>query len=202
MKEATVVWAKLFLILIISTKPLGLNGLSECKHLGNNSCLGHNECCSGYCYKEPGWELGVCKRAESAEQLEDEENVFEKGVCAFYKGGNTTASGDVFDENEMTAAHRTLPFNTMVKVEIMGASVVVKINDRTNNSNPHTLDMSLAAATSIGINDRGDVQCQLILVNYVGCTPDLGNTCVMHHECCSQNCFREMFSEVGFCIPK
>jgi len=123
-------------------------------------------------------------------------------MCAYYQGDIETANGEVFNENEMTAAHQTLPFNTMVNVEIMGASVVVRINDRKDDSNGHILDMSFAAAEGVGITDKDEVSCQLKILTGMGCTVSYGNTCVMHHECCSQFCFKEMFSEVGFCTPR
>ncbi|KAL5240563.1 hypothetical protein ACI65C_007973 [Semiaphis heraclei] len=215
MKETTVVWAKLFLILIISAKPLGLKAaFRECKHLGNNSCMSNSECCSGYCYREPGWLLGVCKRIQRPENSDESndgtnkgihsgDDVFEKGVCAYYEAKDITANGDVFDESDMTAAHRTLPFNTMVKVETMGTSVVVKINDRKTASDGQILLLSRAAAENMNIDeDTGPIPCQLKILADVGCTPNLADPCVMHHECCSRHCFREMFSEEGFCTPR
>ncbi|KAF0774171.1 Uncharacterized protein FWK35_00001388 [Aphis craccivora] len=210
MKDAIAVWAKLFLMLIISAsyyfvstaKPL--NGFAECKRLGNNSCLSDRECCSGYCFKEPGWELGVCKRPQSRNEDESKQQnaVFESGECAFYQGGIETANGEVFNEDEMTGSHRTLPFNTMVYVEVMGAGVVVRINDRPDDSSGHILEMSLAASDAIGITNNGDVPCLLKIVTGIGCIESYGNTCQMHHECCSKFCFKEMFSEVGFCTPR
>jgi len=129
--------------------------------------------------------------------------IVEKGVCAYYEAKDITANGDVFDDNEMTAAHRTLPFNTMVKVETMGTSVVVKINDRKTASDGQILLLSRAAAENMNIDEgTGPIPCQLKILTDVGCTPNLGNPCVMHHECCSRYCFREMFSEVGFCTPR
>ncbi|XP_026814172.1 uncharacterized protein LOC113554489 [Rhopalosiphum maidis] len=203
MKEATVIWAKLFLLLIILAKPLGLNGHIRCKHLGNNSCLSNTECCSGYCYKEPGWGMGVCKRPKFSEyDGSDTDNVWEKGICAYYKGDEITANGDVYDEYELTAAHRTLPFNTKVNVEIMGASVVVRINDRQNTSSKNLLDMSFAAAEGVDITKKGPVPCQITVMNDVGCTPNLAETCQMDHECCSNYCFKQMFATAGFCISK
>jgi len=127
----------------------------------------------------------------------------ETGVCAYYKGESLTANGDVFDESEMTAAHQTLPFNTMVKVETMGTSVVVKINDRKTPSDGLIMLLSRAAAENLNIDENtGPVQCQLKILTGLGCTPDFGNTCVLHHECCSRNCFKEIYSDEGFCIPK
>lgn len=127
----------------------------------------------------------------------------ESGVCAYYKGKPITANGDVFDEYEMTAAHRTLPFNTRVKVETMGTSVVVKINDRKPPSDGKILLLSHAAAESLNIYENtGPVMCQLIIPTDEGCIEDFGDTCVLHHECCSRYCFKEKFSPEGFCTPK
>ncbi|XP_060877832.1 probable endolytic peptidoglycan transglycosylase RlpA isoform X2 [Metopolophium dirhodum] len=186
-------------------------------------CLSHNECCSGYCFMEPGWAFGVCKKLKSPKKSDQPNNgknsvnnneqnnevhdklddVFETGVCAYYKGEHITANGEVFNEDEMTAAHRTLPFNTMVKVETMGTSVVVKINDRKTSSDGKVMLLSHAAAKSLNIyEDTGPAQCRLKIVTDLGCTTNYGNTCVQHHECCSQNCFREMFSTEGFCTPQ
>jgi len=123
-------------------------------------------------------------------------------MCAYYEAKEITANGDVFNENEMTAAHRTLPFNTMVKVETMGTSVVVKINDRKTASDGQILLLSRAAAENMNIDENtSSVSCQLKILPDVGCTTNYGKTCVMHYECCSHYCLREMFSEVGFCTP-
>jgi len=126
----------------------------------------------------------------------------ETGLCSYYKGESITANGDVFDENEQTAAHRTLPFNTMVKVETMGTSVLVKINDRKTSSDGQVMLLSSAAAQKLNIGkNTGPVQCQLKILTGLGCTTNFGDTCVQHYECCSHNCLREMFSEEGFCVP-
>ena len=87
-------------------------------------------------------------------------------------------------------------------MEIMGASVVVRINDRQNTSNGHMLDMSFAAAEDVDITKKGAVPCQITVMNDVGCTPNLADPCQMDHECCSNYCFKEMFAAAGFCIPK
>jgi len=54
------------------------------------------------------------------------------GVASYYKSGKQTANGERFNPNGLTAAHRTLPFGTKVRVTNMrnGKSVVVRINDR------------------------------------------------------------------------
>ncbi len=61
-----------------------------------------------------------------------------------------TASGERFNPGAMTAAHRTLPFGTMVRVTYRGRSVVVRINDRGPFIRGRSLDLSKAAARRIG----------------------------------------------------
>ena len=71
--------------------------------------------------------------------------------------GRKTASGDIFSNSKMTAANRTLPFGTMVKVTNLrsGKSVVVEINDRGPFHSARALDLSKAAFQSIGNTARG-----------------------------------------------
>lgn len=64
--------------------------------------------------------------------------------------GRKTASGERFNQNALTAAHRTLPFGTKVRVTYKGRSVVVRINDRGPFTKGRQLDLSKAAARKIG----------------------------------------------------
>lgn len=68
--------------------------------------------------------------------------------------GRRTASGEVFDPRQLTAAHRTLPFGTRLNVCLRGRCVVVRINDRGPFGNA-ILDMSWLAATRIGLIGPG-----------------------------------------------
>lgn len=80
-----------------------------------------------------------------------------EGIASYYAEpyhGRRTASGEVFDTyNEMTAAHRTLPFNTMVRVtnETNGRQVDVRINDRGPFIDGRVIDLSLKAAREIDL---------------------------------------------------
>jgi rare lipoprotein A len=76
-----------------------------------------------------------------------------------YRTGKT-ASGSLFDRNLLTAAHRSLPFGTRVRVTDLATSksVVVRITDRGPMVRSRVLDLSLGAARSMGITDRGVVQ--------------------------------------------
>lgn len=71
--------------------------------------------------------------------------------------GRHTASGEVFNPAELTAAHRTLPFNTRVRVTHAGTgqSVTVRINDRGPFKGDRIIDLSRAAADSIGLTSSG-----------------------------------------------
>lgn len=69
------------------------------------------------------------------------------GQCSRSK---RTANGERFDPNALTAAHRTLPFGTQVRVEYQGRSVIVRINDRGPFVRGRSLDLSRAAARKIG----------------------------------------------------
>ncbi len=68
-----------------------------------------------------------------------------------------TASGERFDKSDLTAAHKTLPFGTRVKVtnQSSGKTVVVRINDRGPFKPGRVIDLSEAAARHIGMTGRG-----------------------------------------------
>ncbi|MBO1530203.1 septal ring lytic transglycosylase RlpA family protein [Psychrobacter sp. F1192] len=71
--------------------------------------------------------------------------------------GRKTASGETFDMNALTAAHRSLPLNCYVKVtnKTNGKSVVVKVNDRGPFTGNRVLDLSYGAAKRLGITNKG-----------------------------------------------
>ncbi len=83
-----------------------------------------------------------------------------EGIASYYADefhGRTTANGETYDMNAMTAAHRTLPFNSRVRVTNRenGKSVVVRINDRGPFIGDRVIDLSLAAAKALGMIPRG-----------------------------------------------
>ncbi|QWG23741.1 septal ring lytic transglycosylase RlpA family protein [Bradyrhizobium sediminis] len=79
------------------------------------------------------------------------------GIASFYgnESGSKTASGQRFNENAMTAAHRTLPFGTKLRVTHGGRSVVVTINDRGPFIKGRVLDLSTGAARAVGLTSAG-----------------------------------------------
>ena len=79
------------------------------------------------------------------------------GKASFYgsESGSRTASGQRFNQNAMTAAHRSLPFGTKLRVTHRGQSVVVTINDRGPFIKGRVLDLSKGAARAIGLTGAG-----------------------------------------------
>jgi rare lipoprotein A len=79
------------------------------------------------------------------------------GMASFYgnESGSKTASGQRFNQNAMTAAHRTLPFGTRLRVTHGDRSVVVTVNDRGPFIRGRVLDLSTGAARAIGLTSAG-----------------------------------------------
>ena len=98
-----------------------------------------------------------------------------KGICVYYNDkfqGHVTASGEKYDKGALTAAHRTLPFDTMVKVTNLEnhKSVVVRVNDRgpQGGSTAKIIEITSRAAKEIDMIKKGKVQCQMEVVESDG----------------------------------
>lgn len=78
-------------------------------------------------------------------------------MASFYgnESGSKTASGQRFNQNAMTCAHRSLPFGTKLRVTHGGSSVIVTVNDRGPFIRGRVLDLSTGAARAIGLTSRG-----------------------------------------------
>src|SRR5437016_5528197 len=87
----------------------------------------------------------------------------ESGRAAYYRGGRT-ASGERSGPDQLTAAHRTLPFGTKVLVTNLrnGRSVIVRINDRGPYGRGRIIDVSIAAARQLGMISRGIATVSLV----------------------------------------
>jgi len=91
----------------------------------------------------------------------------ETGEASFYGkefNGRPTASGERFDMHALTAAHRTLPFGTRVRVTNLanGKSVIVRINDRGPHVRARIIDLSYGAARAIGISGAARVTLEAL----------------------------------------
>ena len=92
----------------------------------------------------------------------EETQPIQTGAASWYGPGlhgKRTANGETFNTNALTAAHKTLPFGTQVRVknERTGKSVVVRINDRGPYAHGRVIDLSKAAAEAVGISGVGQV---------------------------------------------
>ena len=100
----------------------------------------------------------------------DEETEIGGGMASYYGNelaGNRTASGERFDPGQLTAAHRSLPFGSMVRVTNTsnGDSVIVRINDRGPFAHGRVIDVSQAAAREIDMHRSGTARVKLALLN-------------------------------------
>lgn len=98
-------------------------------------------------------------------------NYYQTGVASWYGPnfqGNRTANGEIFDMNELTAAHKTLPFNTKVKVVDLETkrSVVVRINDRGPFIKDRIIDLSRRSAKKLGIINTGTARVGLKVIEW------------------------------------
>ncbi len=92
-----------------------------------------------------------------------------EGTASYYAEdfhGKKTANGETYDMTAMTAAHRTLPFNTWVRVTNRenGKSVIVRINDRGPFKDDRVIDLSVAAAQKLGLILNGTARVSLEVV--------------------------------------
>ncbi|MFO8029981.1 MAG: septal ring lytic transglycosylase RlpA family protein [Cyclonatronaceae bacterium] len=108
---------------------------------------------------------------------EDADVVLQEGVASWYGPGfhgRRTSNGEIYDANDSTAAHRTLPFDTIVRVVDTETerSVQVRINDRGPYVGDRIIDLSRAAAETLDMLDSGTAQVRLELVEAGGPIPD------------------------------
>ena len=106
------------------------------------------------------WEMSSPVSAQSVNQQP------ETGIASWYGRsfqGQRSASGEIFDQEKLTAAHRTLPFGTRVRVRRLdtGESVVVMINDRGPFVQSRIIDLSRAAADRLGMTRGGVVRISM-----------------------------------------
>ena len=98
--------------------------------------------------------------SESPEADATESTVVQKGKASYYARsfqGKETASGETFNQNELVAAHKTLPFDTRVEVTNLenGKQVTVRINDRGPFNPGRIIDLSRVAANRIDLLEDG-----------------------------------------------
>ncbi len=105
-------------------------------------------------------------RGKLYEPLTQDTPFRQRGLSSWYGvpfHGRRTASGETFNMHDMTAAHRTLPIPSYVRVRLVGAdrSVIVRINDRGPFHGTRVMDLSYAAASQLGILGRGTAEVDI-----------------------------------------
>jgi rare lipoprotein A len=114
--------------------------------------------------------LDIVDQSDAPAPSAPQATVLGRGSASYYAAkfdGRRTASGERFDNDAMTAAHRTLPFGSKVRVTnpANGRSVVVRINDRGPFTRGRMIDVSRAAAEELGLVARGHATVELALID-------------------------------------
>jgi rare lipoprotein A len=97
-------------------------------------------------------------------------NKKEVGMASYYANkfeGRRTASGDVYHHDSLTAAHKTLPFGTKLRITHIanGRSVVVRVNDRGMKGLNRVVDLSQSAAEKLGMISSGVAKVEVEILN-------------------------------------
>lgn len=95
---------------------------------------------------------------------------YQSGVASYYSdqfNGRRTANGERFNNSAMTAAHRSLPFGTLIEVTNVrnGKKVVVRVNDRGPYAHARVLDLSKSAAQQLGMHHSGVAQVKVSVLD-------------------------------------
>ncbi len=114
--------------------------------------------------------LTGCSSSDSKNPAGTAAGYYQTGIASWYGDpyhNQRTASGEIFDKNALTAAHRTLSFGTWVMVTNLenGYRVTVKINDRGPNVEGRIIDLSERAASELGMKIAGLAQVALEIVS-------------------------------------
>ena len=86
-------------------------------------------------------------------------------LASWYKHGTVTANGERFNPDGLTAAHKKLPFGTILLLTYGTKSVIVRINDRGPFIKGRELDLSMGAATALGCIDKGVCRINMTILD-------------------------------------
>lgn len=114
--------------------------------------------------------LGLCRRLDDlkpGERLVVQPDPYQYGIASWYGPGfhgRLAASGEIYNMYDMTAAHRTLPLQSLVRVvhQRTGKSVIVRINDRGPYVGGRVIDLSLRAKQKLEMNDIGAIYIEVL----------------------------------------
>lgn len=115
--------------------------------------------------------LSACSSTKDLSEYENKTGILiETGIASWYGpnfNGKQTASGETYNMDELTAAHRTLPFNSILRVinKSNNKSVIVRINDRGPYLKNRIIDLSKEAARRINLIEKGSTEVKLFLLS-------------------------------------
>ena len=134
----------------------------------------------------------TCSTTLSVDGTEQIWQKWQRGIASWYGQAFhnlRTASGERFDMNELTAAHPTLPFGTQLKVRnpANGRAVVVRVNDRGPFTGGRSLDLSRAAASALGLVQRGAGQVEMFLLQASSTLPGIPLLTALNDDCADRS---------------
>ncbi len=108
-------------------------------------------------------------RADTNNEIDTQGSVF-YGKASYYGNefhGRKTANGEIYDKNKISAAHKSLPFGTMVKVRNLSNNreIVVRINDRGPFVSGRVIDLSYAAAKELDMLRDGVIDVEITIIS-------------------------------------
>lgn len=111
--------------------------------------------------------LGLCQPLAAGQDIVIPASTYQRGIASWYGPGfhgQLAAAGETYNMYALTAAHRTLPLGSLVRVTypVTGESVVVRINDRGPYANGRIIDLSYAAKRKLGMDDIASVYLERI----------------------------------------
>ena len=111
--------------------------------------------------------IGCSQGFRGKQQIDQTEGLRQVGLASYYASslqGQKTASGEPYDRNSHTAAHRSLPFGTEVQVRNLksGKMVTVRINDRGPFADDRIIDLSHVAAKDLGLLQQGVAKVEIV----------------------------------------
>jgi rare lipoprotein A len=135
-----------------------LNGASPLSFNQGNAASNHKKNFLPFLLLLFGLSLSFIGSAQDSTQKKQERILY--GTASFYSNkfqGRKTANGEIFDQNKMTAACNVLPLGTWIRVTNLRnkKSVVVKVNDRLHTKMKRIVDLTRAAATTLGFTRAG-----------------------------------------------
>ncbi len=133
----------------------------------------------GFCASDPSQTNRITTPQDmSLTYRSDTQTLFQTGIASWYGKnfhGRRTANGEIYDMLKLTAAHKTLPFNTFVEVRNLDNNhkIIVRINDRGPFVKNRIIDLSLKAARMIDMENLGTARVALKIVKPAQKIPDL-----------------------------